>query len=67
MPAPTATPDADTLFRLLEPELKKLCRNAAPFCELTLKATLHDGDVGRIALGIETSRKVTPRADRGRV
>jgi len=60
----TGNPDADHIYSLLAPELKKLCVNATPFCELTLTATLHDNDVARVSLGVITSRKVAPRAIR---
>ena len=65
MPAPTVDADADRLFDLLAPELRKLCNNFSPFCDLTLIATLHDSELARVALGITTSRKVSPRSDRG--
>ena len=62
MSAQTVNPDA--LFAVLKPELEKLCRNAPLFGELTLRASVHDGDVGRVTLGIETARKITPRTGR---
>lgn len=64
MSAQTVNPDADRLFNLLAPELKKLCTNATPFCDLTLTATLHDNDLARVSLGVITSRKVAPRDQR---
>lgn len=65
MAALTGNPDADRIYSLLAPELKKLCTNATPFCDLTLTATLHDNDVVRVSLGVITSRKVAPSAERG--
>lgn len=64
MAAPTVNTDAEILYNILAPELKKLCANAGPFCTLSLEATLHDGDVGQIRAGIITSRKVAPRSNR---
>ena len=59
------TANADALIAVLKPELEKLCRNAPTFGEISLTASIHDGDVARISLGIETARKVAPRAVRG--
>jgi len=64
MSAQAVNPDADRLFAVLAPELKMLCRDASAFCEITLSATLHDNDIGRIASGIVTTRKITPRDQR---
>lgn len=58
------TVDADALEAALLPELRKLCRNAPEYGELVLRASLHDGDVGRVTLGIETARKIAGRSDR---
>jgi hypothetical protein len=67
MSAPTVNTDA--LFAALQPELEKLCRNSPQFGVLTLRADIHDGDIGRVSIGIETSKKIPPRAGRegGRV
>ena len=62
MSAPTV--NADALFAVLKPELDKLCRNAPLFGDLVLRASMHDGEVGRIVLGIETARKIPARAIR---
>lgn len=62
MSAPTVNPDA--LETVLLPELKKLCRNAPEFGELILRASVHDGDIGRVTLGIETARKIAGRPGR---
>jgi hypothetical protein len=67
MPAQAVNPDADRLFELLAPELRKLCDNAGPYCDLRLIATIHDFDVGNVTLGIDTKRRIAPRADRGRI
>jgi len=64
MTVPMINTDADKLYNILAPELKKLCMNAGPFCTLSLEATLHDFDVGQIRAGIITSRKIQPRAMR---
>ncbi len=58
------TVNADALFAVLKPELEKLCRDAPQYGDLILRASIHDGDVGRITLGIETALKITPRAIR---
>lgn len=58
------TVNADALMIVLKPELEKLCRNAPLFGDLVLRASLHDGDIGRIVLGIETARKIAPRFSR---
>jgi hypothetical protein len=58
------TVNADALMAVLKPELERLCRNAPQFGEITLKASIHDGDCGRISLGIETARKIMPHATR---
>lgn len=62
MSAPTVNTDA--LIAVLRPELEKLCRNAPQFGKITLTADLHDGDVGRVSLGIESARRIAPRAVR---
>jgi hypothetical protein len=62
MSAPTV--NADALIAVLKPELEKLCRNAPLFGDLVLRASMHDGEIGRIVLGIETARKIPPRAIR---
>jgi hypothetical protein len=62
MNAHTVNPDA--LFAILKPELERLCRNAPLFGELTLRARVHDGDVGSVSLGIETTRKIATRVVR---
>lgn len=62
MSAPTV--NADALVAVLKPELEKLCRNAPLFGDLILRASLHDGEIGRIVLGIETARKIPARAIR---
>jgi len=58
------TVNADALFAVLKPELEKLCHDAPPFGDLILRASLHDGDIGRITLGIESARKIMPRSAR---
>jgi len=58
------TANADALMAVLKPELERLCRNAPPFGEITLKASIHDGDVGRVSLGIEEARSIAPRSGR---
>jgi len=58
------TANADALMAVLKPELERLCRNAPQFGEITLKASIHDGDIGRMSLGIETARKVAPHSAR---
>lgn len=55
---------ADALIAILKPELDRLCLNAPLYGDLILRASLHDGDIGRIILGIESSRKILPRAQR---
>lgn len=59
MSAQTVNPDA--LLAVLYPELEKLCKNAPLHGEIILRASIHDGDIGRVTLGIETSRKIAPR------
>ena len=62
MGAPTVNTDA--LIAVLRPELEKLCKNSPQFGVLILRADIHDGDVGRITLGIETARRISPRLGR---
>jgi hypothetical protein len=57
MSAPTVNSDA--LLSALLPELKKLCLNAPQFGEISLTASIHNGDIGRISLGIQTTTKIT--------
>jgi hypothetical protein len=59
------TANADALMAVLKPELERLCRNAPQFGEISLTASIHDFDVGRVSLGIETARKIVPHAARG--
>ena len=55
------TIDADALFAILKPEVEKLCYNAPLFGEITLKATIHQGNIAKISTGIEISCKIDPR------
>jgi hypothetical protein len=55
------TVNTDALIAVLRPELERLCRNAPFFGSISLKADIHDGDIGRVALALETSRKIAPR------
>jgi hypothetical protein len=54
----------DYLVSVIKPELERLCLDAPAFGELILRATLVDGDISRISLGIETSRRIAPREGR---
>ena len=67
--APTANADAKAtrLLETLKPYLLQLLRDAPDHGEISLKAVLHDGDIGRVCLGAEISRMVAPRANRGGV
>jgi hypothetical protein len=56
MDAPTVK--SDVLFAVLKPEKVKLCQNAPQFGELILKVNIHDGNVSRVTLGIETARRI---------
>jgi hypothetical protein len=58
------TNNMDALVTVLLPELERLCRNAPQYGSISLRADLHDFGVGRVVLGIETSRKILPRAQR---
>jgi hypothetical protein len=66
--APTANADAKAarLESVLLPYLRQLLRDAPDFGEISIAATLHDGDVGRVRLGAEVSRVVASRVDRER-
>lgn len=66
MPAPTVTTDekANRLFDILKPYLLELCKDAPGFGEISISATLHDGDIGRVRLGAEVSRAIAPHIDR---
>jgi len=55
----------DALMAVMIPEVRKLAENAPQFGELILRASIHDGDIGRVSLGIETSRRVCSRSNRG--
>ncbi|OQB98781.1 MAG: hypothetical protein BWX81_00209 [Spirochaetes bacterium ADurb.Bin110] len=59
------TVNSDALISVLLPELRKLCSNAPQFGEISLSATIHDGDVGRISIGIQTTRKIATPSLRG--
>ena len=58
------TNNLDALTTVLIPELEKLCRSAPQYGSISLRADLHDFGVGRVVLGIETSRKILPRTQR---
>jgi hypothetical protein len=58
------TNTTDALVQVLLPELERLCRNAPQFGSINLRADLHDFGIGRVVLGIETSRRILPRAQR---
>lgn len=57
----TPTVNADALLALLQPELERLCKSAPRFGVISIQATIHDGDVGRVSLGVEIARSITPR------
>lgn len=59
------TDRTDALMSVLIPEVRKLAENVPAFGELILRASVHDYDVGRISLGIETSRRIGSRSNRG--
>ena len=59
------TDRTDALMAVLIPEVRRLAENVPAFGELVLRANIHDYDVGRISLGIETSRRIAPRSNRG--
>ena len=59
------TDRTDALMAVLVPEVRKLAENAPAFGELVLRANVHDYDIGRISLGIETSRRIGNRSNRG--
>jgi len=65
--ASTGTPDdkASRIFEILKPYLLQLCKDAPRFGEISISATLHDGDVGRVKIGAEVSRAIQPHIDRG--
>lgn len=64
--AQTAPTDAKAarLEAVLLPYLRQLLHDAPDFGEISLAAILHDGDIGRVRLGAEVSRSVTPRGQR---
>lgn len=64
--ATTANADAKAarLMEVLKPHLLQLLRDAPEYGEISLAATIHDGDIGRIRLGAEISRAVAPRGGR---
>jgi len=66
--APTETPGVreDRLFRIAEPHLRKLLRDAPAFGSVRLELVFADDDIGRIVYTAEVSRKLAPHADRGR-
>ena len=58
---------AERLLNVLIPFLRQLLRDSPDYGKINLGATIHDGDIGNVSLSAEVSRKVAPRADRGRV
>lgn len=58
------TNTTDALINALIPELERLCRNAPQYGSISIRADLHDFGVGRVVLGIETSRRILPRVQR---
>ena len=64
--ASTVSMDAKTarLEAVIRPYLLQLLKDAPDFGEISFSATLHDGDIGRVRIGAEVSRVVTPRAER---
>ena len=62
MGGPTAK--AEALRTVLHQELEKLIRECPEFGSLVLRAEVHDGAIGRVSLGIETTRKLAARPER---
>ena len=64
--APTVSTDAKVarLEAVLLPYLRQLLRDAPDYGEISISATIHDGDIGRVRLGAEVSRAVAPRNTR---
>ena len=60
----TLTVNADALLALLQPELEHLCKSAPRYGVISIQATIHDGDVGRVSLGVEIARNISPRVAR---
>jgi len=63
MSGPTAK--AEALRAVLHHELEKLIRECPEFGSLVLRAEVHGGVVGRVSLGIETTRKFATRPEVG--
>lgn len=57
--------NSERLLGLLLPYIRQLLQDAPDFGEISISASLHEGDIGRIRLGAEVSRCVAPRTDRG--
>jgi hypothetical protein len=55
----------ERLLETLLPHLRLLLRDAPDFGEISISATLHEGNIGRVRLGAEVSRVIVPQADRG--
>ena len=66
MNTPTVKTDAKTerLYNVLKPYLLQLLRDAPAYGEISLKAVMHDNDIGRVSLGAEVTRNVVDRSSR---
>jgi hypothetical protein len=65
--ASTETPSEreERLFRIAEPQLRKLLRDSPAFGSIKLELVLAGDDIGQIVYGGEVSRKISPH-QRGR-
>jgi excisionase family DNA binding protein len=51
---------ADKLLPIITPYLMQLLADAPEFGEITFSASMHQGSIGRVRVGIEVSRAVLP-------
>jgi len=57
--------NVEGLRAILHAEIEKLIRSCPSHGELSLSATIHDYDIGKIVLGIATARKISVRPTGG--
>ena len=60
---PTASTEgkAERLLETLRPYLLQLLRDAPDYGEISISASLHDGQIGRVRLGAAVSRTIEGR------
>jgi len=55
----------DQLVGILLPVVRQLCSQAPDYGEISISATLHDGEIVRINQGVSIGRRINPEEHKG--